>query len=421
MPHSHCILKPDTSANRRFLKIRLTVLPIRLRRIFKKPNDFRCVSGFKLKRLCLAVFILAFSAPPAYADGTREQLQTLETQAAYIKKEQETLAKQQREAESRLKATRVKLVSVATSVRENEALLESLNKQIAELSAEQSGLNDALEDDRLSMARLIAALEKLRRLPPQAMIAKPDAPIEVARSAMLMQDILPTLNRKAQALSEKLEELARVEEELKAKQDKTLITANRLKIEQQDLQDLLKEREKLFAQLDKDLVAKTAKAQKISAQAKSLGDLVARLEDERTRAQKTSLNRSAVPLPKLGQTQLPLRGKILTKYNETDRFGAKSKGVSIQGRSGAMVVAPMGGVVRFAGYFKNYGNMVILEHKNGYHSLIAGMEKIDTVVDQSVLAGEPIGLLNDVGTPSLYFELRHRGKAINPAKKFKLT
>jgi len=81
----------------------------------------------------------------------------------------------------------------------------------------------------------------------------------------------------------------------------------------------------------------------------------------------------------------------------------------------------MGGIVRFAGYFKNYGNMLIIEHKNGYHSLIAGLEKIDTVVDQSVSAGEPLGNLyrTDNGKPpTLYFELRHKGKAINPARKF---
>ena len=112
---------------------------------------------------------------------------------------------------------------------------------------------------------------------------------------------------------------------------------------------------------------------------------------------------------------------IKTRYNEEDDFGAKSKGVSIEGYGGALIVAPMGGVIRFAGYFKNYGNMLIIEHKNGYHSLVAGLEKIDTVVDQSVVAGEPLGHLyqsKSGNPPTLYFELRHKGKAIDPARKF---
>ena len=82
----------------------------------------------------------------------------------------------------------------------------------------------------------------------------------------------------------------------------------------------------------------------------------------------------------------------------------------------------MGGVIRFSGHFKNYGNMVIIEHEDGYHSLVAGLEKIDTVVGQNIIAGEPLGLLHYEGSrsdkPVLYYELRYNGKAVNPAKKF---
>ena len=112
---------------------------------------------------------------------------------------------------------------------------------------------------------------------------------------------------------------------------------------------------------------------------------------------------------------------IKTRYNEEDDFGAKSKGVSIEGYGGALIVAPMGGVIRFAGYFKNYGNMLIIEHKNGYHSLVAGLENIDTVVGQAVNAGEPLGVLHKSSSgqkPVLYYELRQNGKPVNPTKKF---
>jgi septal ring factor EnvC (AmiA/AmiB activator) len=64
--------------------------------------------------------------------------------------------------------------------------------------------------------------------------------------------------------------------------------------------------------------------------------------------------------------------------------------------------------------------MVIIEHKGGYHSLVAGLEKIDTVVGQSVMAGEPLGLLHYPKAqekPVLYYELRYNGKAVNPARK----
>jgi murein hydrolase activator len=82
----------------------------------------------------------------------------------------------------------------------------------------------------------------------------------------------------------------------------------------------------------------------------------------------------------------------------------------------------MGGVVRYAGYFKNYGQIIIVEHQKDYHSLIAGLARIDTVVGQSVAAGEPVGVLakssSDGGKPTLYYELRLNGEPVNPARKF---
>jgi septal ring factor EnvC (AmiA/AmiB activator) len=113
---------------------------------------------------------------------------------------------------------------------------------------------------------------------------------------------------------------------------------------------------------------------------------------------------------------------IRVGYKQTDDIGAESQGLTIEGRPSALVVAPMGGVVRYAGYFKNYGKIIIVEHQKDYHSLIAGLSKIDTVVGQSVSAGEPIGTLPktsaDGGKPSLYYELRLSGEPVNPARKF---
>ncbi|MCD8562545.1 MAG: peptidoglycan DD-metalloendopeptidase family protein [Alphaproteobacteria bacterium] len=127
------------------------------------------------------------------------------------------------------------------------------------------------------------------------------------------------------------------------------------------------------------------------------------------------------PLPPSGEAQLPVSGIIKTRFQQTDEIGAESQGITILGRSGGLVVAPMAGQVRFAGAFKKFGNIVIIEHQGGYHSLIAGLEKIDTVVERNVSAGEPIGTLKNTGgdgKPSLYYELRLDGKPVNPARKF---
>ncbi|MBU0859836.1 MAG: peptidoglycan DD-metalloendopeptidase family protein [Alphaproteobacteria bacterium] len=79
-------------------------------------------------------------------------------------------------------------------------------------------------------------------------------------------------------------------------------------------------------------------------------------------------------------------------------------------------------MVRFSGPFKNYGNMIIIEHKKDYHSLIAGLTRLDVREGTSVNAGEPVGSLPSSssrgGKPTLYYELRQKGRPVNPATTF---
>lgn len=374
---------------------------------------------------------------PVYAQGVpvppnkEEALGSIDERLKQYKSEEKKLQENAAKLEEELESTQEQSVEIAKSIQDNETALQRLEEQIVLLEKQQSEMQADLKEDRKAITKLITALERIRRVPPEAMIARPDAPIDTARSAMLMRDILPTLHRQSQELKAKLEELAMLDQDLKQKREETLQRSHDLKLEQDNLDALIDKRKALFAQTNSDLKDRQEKVATISLQAKTLSDLVKKLEDERTRNQEEMKAAAAkqpakaaarpTPLPKPGQAQLPLQGIIRVGYHEKDSFGAASEGITIEGRSGALIVAPMGGVIRFAGYFKNYGNMVILEHKNGYHSLIAGLEKIDTVVDQSISAGEPLGTLyksSSGNAPTLYYELRYNGKAVNPAEKF---
>ncbi len=377
------------------------------------------------------VFVPAYAQDVPVPPNKKEALGSLDERLKQYQSEEQELKKNAAKLEEELDSTQEQSIDIAKSIQDNEAALQRLEEQIALLERQQSAMYADLKEDRKAIAKLITALERIRRVPPEAMIARPDAPIDTARSAMLMRDILPALHRQSQDLKGKLEELAMLDQDLKQKREETLQRAHDLKAEQDDLEKLIDKRKALFAQTNDDLKDRQEKVATISLQAKSLSDLVKKLEDERTRNQEEMKAAAAqqpakavarpTPLPKHGQAQLPLQGIIRVGYHEKDSFGAPSEGITIEGRSGALIVAPMGGVIRFAGYFKNYGNMVILEHKSGYHSLIAGLEKIDTVVDQSISAGEPLGTLyksSSGNAPTLYYELRYNGKAVNPAEKF---
>jgi septal ring factor EnvC (AmiA/AmiB activator) len=116
-----------------------------------------------------------------------------------------------------------------------------------------------------------------------------------------------------------------------------------------------------------------------------------------------------------GRMLYPAAGPIVVSYGATEPAGITSKGITLETREGAQVVAPFDGRVVFAGPFKGYGQILIISHGDGYHSLVAGLDQIDSGVGQWLIAGEPIGVMpSGEAKPRLYLELRHDGQPINP-------
>src|SRR6185437_2507444 len=112
-----------------------------------------------------------------------------------------------------------------------------------------------------------------------------------------------------------------------------------------------------------------------------------------------------------GKMLMPAAGTMTLRFGEDDKYGLPSKGISLATRPGAQVVAPFDGRVEFAGPFRGYGQILIMEHGDGYHSLLAGLERVECVVGQWLVAGEPVGVMpsGDRDDPVLYLELRRHG------------
>jgi septal ring factor EnvC (AmiA/AmiB activator) len=117
-----------------------------------------------------------------------------------------------------------------------------------------------------------------------------------------------------------------------------------------------------------------------------------------------------------GRLPLPAIGRLTGLYGQAMKSGLTRKGITIKTRLGAQVVAPYGGTVVFSGSFRRYGQLLIIEHSEGYHSLLAGMGRIDSSKGHKVFAGEPVGVMGGAkgGVPALYLELRRNGQPINP-------
>lgn len=387
-------------------------------------RSFR-IPAFAGMTMLLVTAIFTLSNPTLAAEKIapkQEKLKEIESKVAAEKAHQEELKAAADKLEKDMKGLKGNLIDTTKSVQKNERTLQDIENKIVDLQKQKQELEDTLKAKRASLANLILALERIRRLPPETLIARPDAPLETAQAATVMGSILPEINKRANQLKTDLQTLSEVETDLnnqKAEVEKATAT---LKSNKDKMDKLVADRSKALETTKKKVAAKQQEIANLTKEATDFRDLIKKLEkknreiDART-GNTSKRDKSSDTGPALGTGRLPVSGIIKTRYGEADEIGATSQGIIFSAREGSVVVAPLGGIVRYAGTFRNYGKIVLIEHKNKFHSLVAGLGKVDTFVGQRVEAGEPIGTLPS-SSGRLYYELRYQGDPVNPSKKF---
>ena len=131
-----------------------------------------------------------------------------------------------------------------------------------------------------------------------------------------------------------------------------------------------------------------------------------------------------------GRILPPVRGRIVAAFGQPGADGQPNRGIAFATAADGQVVAPFAGQVMFAGAFRSYGLVLIIDHGEGYHSVILGLVRIDATAGQWVAAGEPVGAgpaasgaasgaadgaPNGAGRTGIYLELRRAGQPIDPA------
>ena len=375
--------------------------------------------------------------PPKTAEKLKSVEQSIEQSTAHEAELAARAAKLRQEAE----ALKLRSVAAAAREREHETALAALEDRIAGLSAQEAGVMGSLDKRRAQLAVLIAALERMARHPPVALIALPAAPADTVRSALLLRDAVPEVEAKARALRHDLETLAELREGLSSARTRTAAEQQSLDRERQTLAALSEEKARLAGQTQSERDTARKKSERLAAEAKDLRDLIARLTDSRNRETARQRARSAAKtapapketpeeapeaktaaLPPEGATAggpadgLPVAGRIMRHFGDKDEFGQAIRGVSIRARGTAAVVAPRTGTVVFAGPFQGLGQLLIIQHGGEYHLLLAGLSRIDAAVGDQVLAGEPVGWIDASkdAQPTLYMELRRKGRPVNP-------
>ncbi len=393
---------------------------------------------------------------------TEQQLQSSRAKEQGLTQDIATLAEERAKLNS-------DLIEAGDRVQASEAKLSETEAKLAELTDQVNVIKSSITERKETIFKMLLAMQRMGRTPPPALVTRRDDALAVVRSAMLLADVFPELKYQADNLSHELEGLVSLENNIREQRDAEKGETDRLASEQQRLDGLLEEKKAKLAQGEAELATVKQSAADQAQAVTDLNELIDRLdaqiakvevaqydaevaaeralrEREQNQALATPTDESVVEIkpdqakvafaspdrlkPAMpfeaakGTLRLPAAGRRIKRFGDAESAGGTARGISLQTRPEARITAPSDGWVVYAGEFRSYGQLLIINAGGGYHVLLAGMTRIDVSLGQFVLAGEPIAVMGNSGAPSqsgddslrpvLYVEFRKDGRPIDP-------
>jgi septal ring factor EnvC (AmiA/AmiB activator) len=425
------------------------------------------MSAVSLSLLLFTASFAAASLSPAVAQSAATAQQATAVSPDAIKQREEELEaarEQQRKAaelQQKLKADiaaigqdrsklNQQLIDIATQVRTVETRIGETEVELRPLDSREQAVRASLDSRRGEIVEVLAALQRAGRRTPPALLVRPEDALQSLRTAMLLGSVVPELRGRAEKLAADLGELVNLRQRIATKRDELARDRDRLKDDSVRLAALVEERQRKQSAIEKDVEAEGARAINLSRQVEGLQGLITKMEQDLKSAAKAAATASlqgapAAPggKPNLGALKdparltpaiafasarglfaFPVNGRKIREFGGSDGSGGVEKGISLTTKAGAQVTTPCDGWVVYAGPFRSYGQLLILNAGGGYHVLIAGMERISVNIGQFVLTGEPVAtmgstsqvasiLATTASQPVLYVEFRKDGTPID--------
>jgi septal ring factor EnvC (AmiA/AmiB activator) len=417
----------------------------------------------------LAAAILG--APAAFAQAGTEKpelkggldndiLKAREQELAAIRAEQQRATENEAKLRAEIEAIgndrrklNTDLIGTAARLREVETRLTATEGRLAPLEDREQSLRRSLNERRATIAEVLAALQRIGRRPPPALLVSPEDAAKTLRGAIVLGAVVPELRQRAERLAADLGTLQTLRTEIASERAKLTTDLKVLSDEQRRMTLLVEERQKQQTESERALEQSRAQAGTLARQADTLQDLVARLEqglDSAARASRPDVpDHKGATRPALaalsdpgrmapaiaftaarGTLPMPVNGVKIRDFGAADGLGGSERGMSVATRPGAQVTSPCDGWVVYAGPFRSYGQLLILNAGGGYHVVLAGMDRISVGIGQFVLTGEPVAVMgsgtiqvatasskgtSEVGTsqPVLYVEFRKDGTPVD--------
>lgn len=362
-----------------------------------------------------------------------------EAEAKKASQEKIRLEQQAKKIKDELNSVNQKMIAAAKKIQNGEDEVRQKQEELEKLQEHLNQSEIKFNSEHGMLLETLAALQSLALRPSEAVLAQPLSPVEVMRSSLLLRGSIHSLKERAEIIRQGIEDISNQKEEI-AKRLQDLEKENKqLALQQADMKKMSKQKSEMYSKISTQSKEAQQKATALANQAGSLRDLLDKLEKQRSLQQKQmaekqrlareraadkvradkgitpSVTADSVNFAKAkGKLSRPARGPILTKFHQEMSKGVVSNGIDIKTASNAQVIAPYDGTVIFAGPFKNFANLLIIDHGDGYTSLLSGLEETDAKVGQTLLAGEPVGNMPSGNNAKLHMEIRQNNRPLNP-------
>lgn len=383
----------------------------------------------------------------AAAQPSPGQIQVLDQRRAAELATVQAAASRQHQAEAEAKRLAQERVATAASLRTLEQATADAATTMGELARRRAEAEARLQARAAELGPLLPLIERLSLYPAETLLAVPGGPQSSLTGLLVLKGMARQLETDAEAVRVEQAEVARLAEAM-AQQGRHLSDAQSAQaiqaaaLDQQiaDARARGREAEDAAAAAAQRAAEQAGQAQTLRAALTQL-DVARRQDEARARADAAQADRQrqdaaaaearrrqaalAQPAgPGLGDThgQLgsPVVGSVVKAFGEPGD-GGTATGISYAVPPAARVSAPCDGKVVFAGPFRSFGQLMIVDCGGGYHFVLAGLERLDVPVGRPVQLGEPLGVMpswdprSPSSRPLLYLELRQQGQPINPA------
>lgn len=371
--------------------------------------------------------------PGTVTSLAREQqaLRDARRQSGEARKRSEQLEAQAGRAVEEADKAQKKIAALAARIQESEAEIRAGQARLAILAHVQEEQAARLRQQREPAMKLLAAVQNVARRPAVLALLQPGSIKQAVHGRAVLSAVTPIVDSRTRELRTELSRSRNLRGQAELAMRAMRGSQDKLTRQQADLRRLEAEQRVAALGLQSNAAMEADRAIAMSEKARDIVDLLDRLEDagevrERLAALPGPVPRPAArdmlsdPPPAQGRAapgarsayRLPVVGEVVTGMGELSDSGIRARGLTLATAPSAQVVAPAAGRIAFAGPYRGFGQIVIIEHGGGWTTLLAHMRRVQVDVGQRVSPGDPVGLADDSDS-HVTVELRRRGRPVD--------